>query len=311
MNNPVVSLCLPTNGVAEWVFPVLDSIYNQGCDNNEFEIILTDNGKNEDFKDRIKEYNLLHENLHYFETDALPFINEIESYKRANGKLIKFVNHRTLLVDGALNKLINIVIENYETKPIIYFTNGVLQKDKRIYEYHTFDEFVNNLSYWSSWSTGMTIWKSDFEKLPKDIQNFNELFPHTNILFNEKDRKKYIIDNTVIFNEMPQGKKPKGDYNLFYAFGVEFPAVLLELYRKNSISVNTFKNVLDANLEFIANLYFIYFIKKEYCSYNLDGLYDMFGIFYSRKELRKKIFKCCLKKICRKSMKIINRKNDE
>lgn len=40
MNNPIVSLCMPTNGVAEWVFPVLDSIYNQGCDNNLFEIVL-------------------------------------------------------------------------------------------------------------------------------------------------------------------------------------------------------------------------------------------------------------------------------
>ena len=164
MSNPIVSLCMPTNGVVEWVFPVLDSIYKQGCDNNEFEIIITDNGTNKEFKDKIKTYNQQHFNLHYFETDALPFINEIESYKRAEGQLIKFVNHRTLLVNGALKQFINLAKNNINTKPVIYFANGMLKKEKKIYEYESFDQFVKNLSYWSSWSTGMTIWKEDFDK---------------------------------------------------------------------------------------------------------------------------------------------------
>ena len=40
MSNPVLSLCMPTNGVSEWVFPVLDSVYSQGCKNADFEVIL-------------------------------------------------------------------------------------------------------------------------------------------------------------------------------------------------------------------------------------------------------------------------------
>ena len=34
MSKPLLSLCMPTNGVVEWVFPVLESIYKQGCDNS-------------------------------------------------------------------------------------------------------------------------------------------------------------------------------------------------------------------------------------------------------------------------------------
>ena len=45
-----LSLCIPTNGIVEWVFPALDSIYAEGVDNERFEVIVTDNGKNEDFK---------------------------------------------------------------------------------------------------------------------------------------------------------------------------------------------------------------------------------------------------------------------
>ena len=66
MSNPIVSLCMPTNGVIEWVFPVLDSVYEQGCDNKEFEIIITDNGNNKKFKEKIKSYNQQHSNLYYY-----------------------------------------------------------------------------------------------------------------------------------------------------------------------------------------------------------------------------------------------------
>lgn len=297
---PILSLCIPTNGVIEWVFPVLDSIYSQGCDYNDFEVILTDNGNNKKFKEKIKNYNEQYSNLHYFETSALPFLNEIESYKRANGKLIKFINHRTLLVKGTLKQFIALAKDNISTKPIIYFANGVLNKDKRVFEYTTFDQFVKNLSYWSSWSTGMTIWKEDFLKLPKDISNFNELFPHTTVLFAERNRGKYIIDNTIIFNEIPQGKKPKGSYDLFYAFGVEYPALILDLYRSNSITVDTFKSVLDSNLNFIASLYCSHFIRKTYCSYDLTGLENMYNIFYTKEQLYRKIIKISIVKIINK-----------
>ena len=297
MSNPIVSLCMPTNGVIEWVFPVLDSIYEQGCENEKFEIVITDNGNNKEFKEKIKIYNQKHLNLHYFETNALPFINEIESYKRANGRLIKFVNHRTLFVEGALNQLIGLAKENSDAKPIMYFANGVLKKEKKVFEYATFDEFVNNLSYWSSWSTGMTIWKEDFDKLPEDVSDFNELFPHTNVLFNERNRNKYIIDNTVIFNERPQGRKPKGDYDLFYAFGVEYPSIILNLYRENSITADTLRSVLKDNLRFVAYMYSLYFIKKEYCSYDLNGLKDMYNIFYTKKQLVSEVLSIFIGKV--------------
>ena len=58
MNKPVLSLCMPTNGVIEWVFPVLESIYCQNVDETEFEVIITDNGDNKPFKEKIIEYKM-------------------------------------------------------------------------------------------------------------------------------------------------------------------------------------------------------------------------------------------------------------
>ena len=101
----LLSLCIPTYGVIEWIFPVLDSIYNQGVDEELFEVVITDNGKNEEFKHLINDYKNKHINLIYKETDAYSFLNEIESYKIASGDFIKFINHRTLMVEGSINYL--------------------------------------------------------------------------------------------------------------------------------------------------------------------------------------------------------------
>lgn len=285
MNNPIVSLCIPTNGVIEWLFPVLDSISAQGVDQDLYEVIITDNGDNKEFKEKIREYLLCHPNVHYDETQALPFVNEIEAYRRANGHLLKFVNHRTLLLKGTLQLFIDVALKFQNEKPIIYFSNGVLNKNNNIYEYGSFDQFVGNLSYWSSWSTGMTIWKDDFNAIQNSLADYNELFPHLDVLFANLDRSKYIIDNRVIFEEIPQKNKPKGKYNLFYAFGVEYPALILDLYRGNRITVDTYKKVVRDNLEFVARLYYEAFIKKAYCSYDLSGIKDMYGIYYKRMDI--------------------------
>ena len=298
-SNLKVSLCLPTNGVVEWVFPVLDSIYSQGVDESLFEVVVTDNGHNEDFKNSMRDYVSKHGNVVYAETEAMPFINEIESYKRARGELIKFVNHRTKLVAGALQKLIDFVDVYGSDKPVVYYSNGDLEIEKTKHEYESFDQFVKHLSYLSSWSTGMTIWKDDFEKLPADVSRYNELFPHTNVLFNVRHNRKFVIDNTKIFDEIPQGKKPKGSYDLFFAFGVEYPWIICTLLRDKDISPETFRYVLDKNLDFLAVLYYEFRVRKWYCSYDLSGEKNMNGVFYTKSQLLKKVAKVLAKDIIR------------
>ena len=302
--SPIISLCMPTNGVVEWVFPVLDSIYGQGVDSSLFEVVVTDNGKNEEFKSRIREYLASHPNMVYAETDALPFRNEIESYKRASGEFIKFVNHRTLLTPGMLAELIQFVKENREEKPVIFFSNAKhLHLDEKVYTYDSFDQFVKNLSHLYSYSTGMAIWREDFLKLPEDVSAFNELFPHTNVLLAERKRGKYVIDNRPVLDEMDPGNRPKGSYDLFYAFGVEGPGIILDLLRAGSISVETFRSVISDNLTWIAEMYITYCIRKQYCSYDLSGLEAMYGVFYRKSDLMKRVAEVTGRKIREKALK--------
>ena len=283
--NPLLSLCIPTNGVKQWVMPVLDSIYTQNVEQDLFEVVITDDGDNKYFKEAIKDYISKYKNLHYYETDAKCFLNEIAAYKKAKGKLIKFVNHRNILLPGTVERFIQFAKDYEKEKPIVYFSNGALVGLGEKNEYRTFNEFVKRMANYSSWSSGMAIWKDDLKKMPIRLEEYNELFPHTTILFKERKRKKYIVDNTEFFNEIDCGKTPKGKYDFFYAFGVEYPSIILDLFRANDVDYETVKYVLDRNLEFIGKWYMLYVVFKKYTAHDITSANKIFGIYYSKTQM--------------------------
>lgn len=295
----MLSLCIPTNGIVEWVFPVLDSIYNEEMPVDTFEVIVTDNGNNLEFKRKMYEYASKHINLVYKETNAVQFTNQIEAFRLAKGKMIKFVNHRMRLLPGALNYLISYAKNNYKEKPVTYFANGMLQDGA----YTSFDEYVNNLSYYSSWSAGTSMWRDDFNRM--DLSKpFNKLFPHIDMIFSEKKKKAYIIDNHILMKGADiTDEKKKGHYDIFYAFAVEYPSIILELYKENTISYSTFYKIKCDTLNYLAELYLQYVIRKKPCSYDLSGYSKAINVFYRHTD----VIKSLPKQIVTRMSKKINR----
>lgn len=278
----LLSLCIPTNGISEWVFPVIESIYNQNADEILYEIVVCDNGTDLEFYEHMQEEKKKHMNLVYKRTTAFQFHNQIESFKLARGKFIKFVNHRTIMLEGSVQYLLDFIKEYENSKPTIYFSNGLLNMETKRSFCNTFDEFVEKLSFYSSWSGGLALWKQDFLNMP-EVTIFNGLFPHITILFYEKKKSEYIVDDRKIFEELATDDTKKGRYNLFQAFAVEYPAVICDLYRENAISINTLLKVKKEILRFIADLYWNYIVKKEKSSYDLTEYKKQIQVFFSMK----------------------------
>ena len=116
----LLSLCMPTNGISEWVFPAIESIYSEGVDESKFEVIVADNGDNRDFQDSMDKLVAYHTNLTYRKTDAYMFANQLEVLKFAKGDYLKFVNHRSIFLPGRLEYLLQFLEENERDHPIIY-----------------------------------------------------------------------------------------------------------------------------------------------------------------------------------------------
>ena len=132
MMQPLISLCMPTNGVSEWVFPVLESIYAQHVKQKWFEVIVTDNGNNRKFQTEMEAYERRHENLYYYPSCTNEFMSEPDAYRHARGIFIKFLNHRTRLTDGALLYWIQFVKKYKSEKPVVYFKNRVVKRRKKL-----------------------------------------------------------------------------------------------------------------------------------------------------------------------------------
>lgn len=293
-NQPLLSLCIPTNGVLDWVRPVLESIYCQHVDESNFEVIVTDNGNSIEFQQYMGKQIILHDNLHYRKTTSQGFLNQIECFRDANGIFIKFVNHRMMLKMGVIAKLLDFVRTNQKEKTITFFLNGSLHLPEEN-NYDSFDEFLSALSYYSSWSGGLGLWKEDFEKIPSNI-TYNKLFPHTTILFWPFEYRKYCIDNCSMMISLPENH-PKGKYNLFNAFAVEYPSILCDLYRQNRITITTFLKIKKDLLFFLASLYLDYFILRRKCSYDLEGTKQYINVYYSLSSLYKKLFEVFLHRV--------------
>ena len=149
MGNILLSLCLPTNGIVEWVLPVLDSIYNQNIQESLFEVVVTDNGNNNEFEIKMNKYLIEHTNLVYKKTNAQMFHNQLEALKLASGQYLKFVNHRATMEKQSIEKMLEIIKENIHEKPVLFFANGTMRND---YSCTSFDEFVEKLGHYASWT---------------------------------------------------------------------------------------------------------------------------------------------------------------
>ena len=99
-NKLLLSICIPTNGIVDWVIPAIDSIYSQGVDISLYEVVVTDNGKKNDLQDAIKKYN--QPNFHYYKTDSQGFTNQIDAFEKCKGIFCKMLNHRSMLLPGSL-----------------------------------------------------------------------------------------------------------------------------------------------------------------------------------------------------------------
>ncbi len=285
MSDLKLSLCIPTNGVIEWVFPVLDSIYEQEIDENLYEVIVTDNGKNSVFKEKMREYTKKVSNLVYKETDAQGFTNQIKAFEYAKGEFIKFINHRMTLNAGSLQFLIDFVNKNEDQKPYIYFSNHVLNFDGQR-AYHCFNDFAFDLSHFLSWSAGIGLWKEDFESVHLE-KNYSDLFPHMNFIFPYTHKESFLLVNDKLLQQLPTDDTKKGRYNLFFTFGVEFMNQIKYLLNIGDINQKTFDHIHDDNGAFLANLYASYVLDQQPCSYDLANHDKYISEYYDLKSVKK------------------------
>lgn len=272
---PFLSLCIPTYGKIEWIIPVIDSIYEQGVDNNLFEVVITDNGGKPDLAEAVKRYT--YDNFHYYQTNSQGFTNQIDAFEKCSGVFCKMLNHRSKMMPGSIEAILNIIRRYEDEKPILYFAEGHAKGGEFI-ECTDTNEFVQSLGYWTSWSSGTGAWQDDL----KDIRHMpvNKMFPHTLFLFALRQESKYIIWNGKY--ELMADDAGKGGYDLFRTFGVSFLDILNDLRISRRISSDTFVGVKKEVFSFLVRLYLNEVILPTKHTFIIDDIHKSIEIYYGK-----------------------------
>lgn len=274
MNNLLLSICIPTNGRTGILRKTLESIYSGVIDFSEFEVIVSDNSSTEDVQEMIKSfYN--YKNFFYYRTNEPGFLNSINALKMGRGELLKLHNDYSELKINSLNKILQVARDSQKDKPLLFFSDSKLKSSSK----HTsFDDFIKTLSFYSSWSTGFSIWRDEFIKC--NNTDINDMFPQTSLILALHDKQMFIIENEHLFNN--QDVPNKGGYNLFHVFCVVYINMIAQSLKNRHISQKTFDHLkADMYYSFIIPWYHSTKVRKNDFRYDLTDIKKSIMVHYT------------------------------
>lgn len=247
-----LSICIPTYERLEILENTICSIYadTAGVDLAEFEVVISDNTPKGTAESVVKRYD--YSNLVYHHTNCEGFLNSFYAMEYGNGLYLKLHNNQVMLKTGVLKEMIAQVKRNKDQHIQVVYTNGSLLNFD-VTEHYGFDEFMNDLSYFCSWSAGFGMWREDYHRV-KDGLNINKFFPQTSLLLTCDNNKRFAIDDRDMFEFQPVPQK--GGYNSFEVFGIDLVSMLEEANVNGAISYATFAKVKKGILlDYLAECY--------------------------------------------------------
>ena len=253
----------------------LDSIF-QNCNDSyvDFEVILSDNSNNRDLELMLRESYSHIPNIIYSKSAYPGFLNSINALKIANGDFLKLHNNYTMFTKSGLVDLISFIKKEYQIKPLIYFKNS---GKNGLQHFNVFNDFTYELSYWNSWSTGISIWREDFHKIMSF--DFDKMFPHVSLLIYQNYKKNYIINDNIYF--INQEVNSKGGYNLFKTFSVDYLNLMKFALLKYIISEKTYNKIKsDLLYKFLPLWYFNTKLKKNKYTFDLSKIKHYIKVNY-------------------------------
>ncbi|MCZ2486954.1 glycosyltransferase family 2 protein [Aquirufa antheringensis] len=270
----IVSICIPTNGRIDVVINTLDSIFkDKRLCLDDFEVVLSDNSDDDQLKEALKSYSS-YSNIQHKKSKEVGFLNSINSLKLGQGFFLKLHNNYTMFEDGKLFDLIEYIRPKISQKPFIFFSNNGKFENRF---YNSFDNFSCELSYWNSWSTGFSIWKSDLDILKLD--NVDVMFPHVTLFFEMRNKGNFILNDQVYF--INQDVLNKGGYDLFKVFAVDYLTILNNQRERQVISKKTFE-IIKRELfnKFLTQWYINTYLVNNSYTFIKGNIYESVSHFY-------------------------------
>ena len=113
MKHLQLSIIIPVCNVEEYIGPCLESIFRQGLSDDDFEVIIINDGSTDGSMDVISNLMNTHHNISIITNseNVGPSVSRNEGMDKAVGKYVLFVDSDDLLMDNGLTVLLKQAID--------------------------------------------------------------------------------------------------------------------------------------------------------------------------------------------------------
>ena len=218
MDNPLLSICIPTYNRAEYLGKGIESVVCQEeFKNKEVEIVISDNVSTDDTEKIGREYSEKYDNIHYYRNevnvnnDNFPLV-----LSRGSGVLRRLCNDTLVFNDGALKYICDVIRKYRDSRPFICWLENNAEPEVREFD---FRDGIRDVSYFITSIARFSIWDSECDGLEKDTYGAELLLwqvRKTLELASEKD-SMVVVNKALTYTQTVEKKNISyGLYHVFY-----------------------------------------------------------------------------------------------
>ena len=175
-----LSIIVPVYNVEKYIRPCIESIFRQGLDDSDFEVIIVNDGSTDRSMEMIADIIDQHDNIKVINQENLSLsVARNNGIAAAKGEYIFMPDSDDLVIEHSLSPLLKIAIE---TKVDMVVADFLRMRDEEIANYHGVNQ-----------SNIKVIEKSGIELTLEDL-NAYECYVWRSLF-----RRKFIIDNNISF----------------------------------------------------------------------------------------------------------------
>jgi glycosyltransferase involved in cell wall biosynthesis len=246
MNDPTLSICIPTYNRATYLEDTINSIVNQKIfqETNKVEIVISDNCSDDNTREVADKYIAIYGvKIQYFRnSENIKDANFEKVLSYGKGLFLKLNNDTLMHHEDALDMIIEGINQNIKNKNILFFTNGVLKNITKIH-CEGLNSFVKTVSFYSTWIGGFGIWKDHFDSFDGFSRNANLQLVQTDVLLRliSSGQSVYVYNNNI-FDPVNPKLKGGGGYNIYQVFVTNYLGLLKDYREARQISKITLFN---------------------------------------------------------------------
>lgn len=216
MNNPVLSICIPTYNRAQYLRSTLENITSDPDFDERVEIVISDNASTDNTQEVGLEFANKYHNVKYYrnEENVIDFNFKL-ALTRAQGKYLKLSNDTVHFKKGAIKFMLDKIISCKDSIPLYFYLPTPASSATTEIQVADIDSFMKFCMFYVGWIGNFGLWKKDIDCLDVDSSFYKLKFVQVSWIC--EMLKKYNCAN-IFFGEFYYVDQPriKGGYNFFH-----------------------------------------------------------------------------------------------